>query len=83
MTATEVIVQLDAIEATEKALAVTRRSVARAFLSLRKEAGLSLREVAPEVGLTSTTIHNIESGHTFRMRNVRKLARYYAKHEAA
>lgn len=83
MLASEVLVQLDAIEAMERGLAGQRKHVARAFLALRRDAGLSLRDVAPEVGITSVTINNIERGKTFRMASVRRLAKYYAKLEAA
>lgn len=79
MTAAEVLVQLDAIDALERKLTAERKTVARALRTLRTDAGLTLRDVAPKVGITHATISNIESGRTFRPANVRRLAKYYAK----
>jgi DNA-binding XRE family transcriptional regulator len=80
MTAQDVLVQLDAIDAMERGLAGARMSVAQSLHTLRVEAGLSLRDVAPHVGVTGATVHNIERGKTWTAKTVRRLAVWYSKH---
>lgn len=83
MTPTEVLVQLDAIEAMERGMTGTRRSVAMAIREQREKRELSLRDVAPHVGVTHATLSNIENGKTWTTGTVRKVARYYQKLNAA
>ena len=83
MTASEVLVQLDAIEAMERGIVGARQSVARSLRTIRVDAGLSLRDVAPHVHCTAATLSNIERGTTFRSKTVRQIAIWYNKHLAA
>jgi DNA-binding XRE family transcriptional regulator len=83
LTASEVLVQLDAIDAMELSLVAARNSVARSLRTLRLEAGLSLRDVAPSLGVTAQTVNNIERGKTWTAKTVRRLAVYYSKLSAA
>ena len=83
MSPSEILVQLDVIDAMERGIVSSRESVARSLRELRLEAGISLRDVAPSVGMTAQTIHNLERGRTWTTKRVRRLAVYYSKLAAA
>lgn len=71
---------VDQIEATERALAVMRRTVARQLRAERARTGLSLREVGRRVKLSAPVVYNTEAGKTWETRTARKLERFYAQH---
>ena len=82
MTPSEVLVQLDVMEATERGLVKERKTIALSLRALRVVAGLSLREVAPTIGVTAQTVHNIERGRTWTTKTARALARFYKQSAA-
>jgi ribosome-binding protein aMBF1 (putative translation factor) len=78
MSPAETLVQIDQIESVERLLAGLQQSAAQALQRDREHAGLSLREVAPHIGMTAATLHNLERGKHWRSAFARRVAEFYA-----
>ena len=74
---------MEVIDAMERGVVARRDVVAASLREFRVELGISLRDVAPSVGMTAQTINNIERGRTWTTKRVRRLAVYYSKLAAA
>lgn len=83
MTDVGTLVQIERVEALEKELADTRRSVARSLRVTRETSELSLRDVAPKVRLTAAALSMIERGQTWKTKTIRRVAQVYEKLSAA
>ena len=71
------IVQMAQIEALERAIIGLQQSVAVSLRAARESRSLSLRDVAPHVGLTAAALHNLERGKSWRTPSARRVAEYY------
>lgn len=83
MVETGPVVQVTRVAELEERLEVARQETAKTLRRLREDHELSLRDVAPKVKLTPTSLLKIERGESWRTKTVERLARYYESLSAA
>lgn len=74
---TGLVAQVDRIDRMEEDTKKAQVQMARVLYLTRELAGLSLRDVAPKVGMTAAQISNIERGKSWKTKTVRRIARFY------
>lgn len=77
------LAQVDRVERMESELDAARQRVGHFLRLVRESAELSLRDVAPDVGLTAAGLSYIERGQAWKTATVRRIAEWYATHHAA
>lgn len=74
MVTTGALVHIERVEALEKEMSGLKAVVGQLLRIARESAGLSLWDVAPDVGLTAMALSNIERGKSWRTKTVREYA---------
>lgn len=77
------VVQVSRVAELEEQLDVARKEAAKTIRRLREDRELSLRDVAPKVKLTPTSLLKIERGESWRTKTVERIARFYESLSAA